>query len=78
MDKTKNSIRPAIDFNESERRAIIEEYLSSNLSKVEIWRKYTGYQEEHGSLLKWMRKLDYSDKPKNSEYSGQSRPPIPV
>jgi hypothetical protein len=54
--------RRAISFSESERRAIIEEYLKCDRTKVEIWRHYTGYQDEHGQLLRWMRKLGYIEK----------------
>lgn len=38
---------------------VCEAYLQSNLTKREIWKKYTGYKEEHGSLLKWLRELGY-------------------
>ena len=65
MDKNNKRIRPSKDFNESERRAIIEEYLSGKISKVDIWRKYTGYEHEHGGLLRWMRELGYCPKSKN-------------
>lgn len=67
MDKIKKTIRPSVDFSESERIKIIEEYLSNNIRKVDIWRKYTGYEEEHGGLLKWMKQLGFTDnKPRNS------------
>ncbi len=46
-------------FTEEEKRFIIEEYLSSDKTKAEIWYKYTGYTEEHGGLLRWMRQLGY-------------------
>jgi transposase len=46
-------------FTEEEKRFIIEDYLSSGKTKVDIWYKYTGYHEEHGSLLRWMRQLGY-------------------
>ena len=48
------------------RHSIINEYLSSSLSRAEIWKKYTGRDAEHGDLLKWMKKLGYEDKPKKS------------
>jgi transposase-like protein len=66
MDKTKTTIRPSDNFSNSERIKIIEEYLSTNISKVDIWRKYTGYDHDHGGLLRWMRQLNYTDKPKYS------------
>ena len=52
-------LRSAGSFSISERHKIIQEMLSSNCSKVEIWKKYTGQSEEHGFLLKWMRQLGY-------------------
>ncbi len=27
---------------------------------MEIWEKYTGEQEEHGQLLRWMKQLGYN------------------
>lgn len=52
-------LRSAGSFSISERHKIIQEMLSSNCTKVEIWKKYTGQSEEHGFLLKWMRQLGY-------------------
>jgi transposase-like protein len=49
-------------FSESERRQIIEEYLNSEASKSAIWKKYTGQNEEHGHLRRWMYQLGYEDK----------------
>jgi len=66
MDKTERIERPPLFFSDSEKVKIIEEYLSSHITKVDIWRKYTGHREEHGSLLKWMRRLGYADKPRYS------------
>lgn len=42
-----------------EREKMIKDYLSSNLSKQEIWKKYTGQEIEHGQIIKWMRILGY-------------------
>lgn len=65
MDKNKREIRTSHQIGELERREIIEEYLTTNISKAAIWRKYTGYSDEHAGLLSWMRQLGYADKPKN-------------
>jgi transposase len=54
-------LRNGSSFTISERHQIIQEMLSSNLTKREIWMKYTGQREEHGCLLKWMRQLGYSE-----------------
>ncbi len=64
MDKKRISIRGSKDFNREERIEIIEEYLSKDISKNDIWRKYTGYDSDHGGLLRWMLQLGYQDKPK--------------
>jgi len=46
-------------FSEVEKRTIIEDYLQSNVTKKEIWEKYTGEREEHGQILYWMYKYGY-------------------
>jgi hypothetical protein len=46
-------------FSETEKRTIIEDYLQSNLTKKEIWKKYTGERTEHGLILYWMYKYGY-------------------
>jgi transposase len=59
ISKVNSGLRKGSSFTISERHQIIHEMLSSNSSPTEIWRKYTGQSEEHGSLLKWMRQLGY-------------------
>jgi hypothetical protein len=54
--------KPNKYFTESEQHQIIQELLSSGCTKQEIWQKYTGEEEEHGQLLRWMRKLGYDEK----------------
>lgn len=62
MDYFKNGIvRHASTIGLAERHQMIKEYLETDQTKVEIWRKYTGYQDEHGALLKWMRMYGYID-----------------
>jgi hypothetical protein len=46
-------------FSEAEKHTIIEDFLQSNLTKKEIWEKYTGEIEEHGQILYWMYKYGY-------------------
>src|SRR5690606_42148853 len=36
-----------------------KDYLTSGLTKVEIWKKYTG-AKDHGNLVRWMRDLGYT------------------
>jgi hypothetical protein len=67
MDKRSkviSGLRSAGSFTISERHKIINEMMTSRSSKVEIWKKYTGHEEEHGNLLRWMRQLGY-----NAEHS---------
>lgn len=33
--------------------------ISNGCTKKEIWKKYTGQEEAHGQLLRWMKKLGY-------------------
>jgi transposase len=47
-------------FTISECHQIIQELISTGCTKQEIWEKYTGEREEHGQLLRWMRKLGYN------------------
>jgi hypothetical protein len=60
---TENKIvkKPNKYFTEAEKHLIIQEMLESGCTKREIWEKYTGHEEEHGQLLRWMRKLGYDD-----------------
>ncbi len=51
--------KPNKYFTDSEKHHIIQELLSSSCTKREIWEKYTGQEEEHGQLLRWMRALGY-------------------
>ena len=47
-------------FTEFEKHKIIQELISTKCTKVEIWEKYTGEEEEHGQLLRWMKQLGYN------------------
>ena len=40
-------------------KKIVLEYLTGQYTKTELWKKYTGQEEEHGEILRWMRKLGY-------------------
>ena len=51
-------------FTREEKHQIIQEMISNGCSKREIWEKYTGQVEEHGQLLRWMKKLGYPTKEK--------------
>ena len=47
-------------FTEEEKHKIIQELISTQCTKVEIWEKYTGQAEEHGQLFRWMKSLGYN------------------
>ena len=59
MDK-KIIQKAGIYFTEDEKHKIIQELISTQCTKVELWEKYTGEEEEHGQLLRWMRQLGYN------------------
>lgn len=46
-------------FSDKEKHHIIQDLIFSKCTKREIWEKYTGREEEHGQLLRWMSKLGY-------------------
>lgn len=75
MDKNKNArIRHGGDIPLAERHKIIREYLAGGYTKRELWYKYTGKYDEHGSILRWMRMYGYVDEDfkRRSIFSGGS------
>lgn len=66
--------KPNKYFTEEEKHRIIQELLSSGCTKAEIWEKYTGQEEEHGQLLRWMRKLGYNSTIKTRRPNFDSKP----
>lgn len=69
-----NRIHGKLYFSAEEKRIIIQDYLSGNESKREVFERYTGYSEEHGKLLKWMRQYGISDKyVKSSTFTDMSK-----
>ncbi len=66
-------------FTEEDQHAIIQEMISNGLSKKAIWKKYTGQEEEHGQLLRWMKKLGYPivGRPISTNFNNQ-RKTMPV
>ena len=51
-------------FTLEEKHRIIQEMIANGCSKREIWEKYTDHVEEHGQLLRWIKKLGYPTKEK--------------
>lgn len=70
--KVISGLRRGGSFTISERHQIIQEMLTTDCTRAEIWRKYTGQTEEHGFLLRWMRQLGYPEEliPKRSNFGG--------
>lgn len=67
MDKKVNlnlgrRISTRIYFSVEEKLFIINDYLTGNDSKQAVYERYTGYDNEHGKILKWMRELGIPDK----------------
>ncbi len=59
--ENKGELRPLWSITEAEKHQMINEYLRTRCTKQSIWYKYTGRQEDHGRLLRWMQSLGYTD-----------------
>ena len=60
---------------------MIKEFLTGQYTKVELWKKYTGQDKEHGQILDWMRKLSYLSMertPKFVKYAPLKQHPLPL
>lgn len=44
-------------LSEREKRIIINDYLSGNETRRSVYKRYTGYEREHGKISKWMNEL---------------------
>lgn len=49
-------------LSDDEKKLIIQYYLTGNESKRSVYARYTGYDEEHGKISKWIRKFNMEDK----------------
>lgn len=47
--------KPNKYFTDSEKHHILQELVNSGCTKQEVWEKFTGQQEEHRQLLRWIR-----------------------
>jgi len=68
MDTKKKVKHSTRSYSETFKRQVIEYYLSNDYTKQEVWKKFTGQYEEHGTLLRWMRKLGYTTNQKLSKF----------
>ena len=55
-------IKNQILFTEVEKRLIIDDYLTGNLSKVAVYKRYTGRSSDHGTMIRWMYQYGIKDK----------------
>lgn len=68
MDNKKKVKHSTRSYTDTFKRQVIEYYLGNDYTKQEVWKKFTGQYEEHGTLLRWMRKLGYTTNQKLSKY----------
>jgi hypothetical protein len=58
-----------------EKLAIIKDFLNGKESKKAVYYRYTGYAEDHGKILKWMRELGIVEgSKKNSRFVLMAKP----
>ena len=74
----KKEIRTVGSLSWEEREKMIKEYLSSDQTKSDIWRKYTGQKKEHGQMIVWMRKLGYISEKVSIERNNHPFPSLAV
>lgn len=55
--------RRGVYYSEAFRREVIGAYLASDVNKCAIWKHYTGKEDDHGRILKWMRAFGINERP---------------
>lgn len=66
-------INQRLFLSDDDKRIIIQDYLQGNDSKRDVYMRYTGYSDEHGRILKWMRAFGIADKwKKRTNFVGMS------
>ena len=53
-------------LSDDEKMIIVQDYLNGNESKSAVYRRYTGYSEDHGALNRWMKKFDIKESSKKT------------
>lgn len=56
-------------YTDDKKHEIIQDYLQSGRSKSDVWRFHTGQEQEHGQIIRWMRKLGYLSESNSSKSS---------
>lgn len=55
-------IKGKLFLKEEEKGQIISDYLTGNETKKAVYNRYTGYDQEHGRISKWMKEFGIEDK----------------
>jgi len=66
--KVSSGLTSNFGFSDAQCLKIIQDYMNSGKTKKEIWHQYTGNEQEHGNLLKLMRKFGYSGEFRTRRY----------
>lgn len=53
--------RRSRQYTETEKREVIDYFLSHDYTKSFVWKKFIGDSSDHGQILRWMRQLDYDE-----------------
>jgi len=59
MDKRITKVNGITHYCTSFKKEVVDYYLTNTYTKQYVWEKFTGAKEEKGTILKWMRQLDY-------------------
>ncbi len=59
MDKRITKVNGITHYCTSFKKEVVDYYLANTYTKQYVWEKFTGAKEEKGTILKWMRQLDY-------------------
>jgi len=61
LSETKKKRRKNFVFSDEQKHDIINDYLTSRMSKRAIWEKHTGDNINYRIITKWMRYFGYGD-----------------
>jgi len=62
----KPRIQQRVYLTDDQKHAMIKEMLAGGLTKNEICKKYTGKEDDHGHIVRWMRELGYISNERSS------------
>lgn len=61
-------------LTDEEKLKIVNDYLSGNESKREVYKRYTGHNLEHGKIGQWLRQFNLKDE-KSSNFESMPKKP---